>query len=125
MDNIKNIQLLLCKIEGYKIKFKNLHWSSTCINEHKLLDKIVGLVNTYEDELAEISQGMTKRFTSNFLYADDVEGKDTESCINYLIIDLSSTKTILTKSSICSGLVGKTEDLIDELFKIKYLLKMK
>lgn len=52
----ENTSKLLCKLEGYKTRMKELHWDATTMSSHELCDKITDTISEFEDALAEEMQ---------------------------------------------------------------------
>ena len=47
----------ICKLEGYRIRFREYHWSAKTMTLHKLCDDIMSSLLDYEDQIAEEFQG--------------------------------------------------------------------
>ena len=52
----ENTSKLLCKLEGYKTRMKELHWDASSMSSHELCDKITDTISEFEDALAEEMQ---------------------------------------------------------------------
>ena len=57
----------LCVLEGFKTKFKNLHWSAYSNSIHVRVDELIDEISDYQDILAEEVQGIQGQFEPNFL----------------------------------------------------------
>ena len=54
----------LCVLEGFKTKFKNLHWSAYSNSIHVRVDELIDKISGYQDILAEEVQGIALKSDS-------------------------------------------------------------
>ena len=114
----------LNRLEGWKTKCKNLHWSAQKRNAHKYLDDFGTVLSTYQDGLAEGVMGIEGRFQPNMLNGIPCD------CINasYLIEEVRSCTLnfyeILPQDTMYKGIVSECETFIQELNKYKYLFEL-
>lgn len=52
----ENTSKLVCKLEGYKTRIKELHWDAATMSSHELCDDITKTISDFEDALAEEMQ---------------------------------------------------------------------
>ena len=55
------------KLEGFKTKCKNLHWSAPKKNIHVYLDEFLGILSDYQDSVAEDYQGILGHMQPNVI----------------------------------------------------------
>ena len=46
---------LLCTLEGFKVKFREFHWNTNLLSEHKLCDSVMDSIVDFQDNFAEDS----------------------------------------------------------------------
>jgi hypothetical protein len=81
-------------LEGYKSKFRELHWNAKLMSDHKLCDQIMSTIIEHQDEIAE--EGFTIFGKFNFsefqpicnCYANNT--KEALEELEVLIIDLKA-----------------------------------
>lgn len=111
------------RLESYKTAIKNLHWSSKHMSEHKLLDDIADSLSTYQDEIAEVAQGVYGKIKLNELKPRKYNIVNSKK----MLIDLlNDTKNFLpsTRSKDLVGLRSVVESFIAEVSKFQYLMDM-
>ena len=113
--------LYINKLESYKTAIKNLHWSSSNMSEHKLLDDIASSLSDYQDDIAESAQGIYGKIKINELKPRKYNITNSKKMINDL---LSDTKMFLssTRSKDMVGIKSVVESFIGELNKFSYLM---
>lgn len=59
--SVPNVQIAILnfikKLEGYRIRLREFHWSVTKASEHELTNSLMGKIEAYEDSIAEDMQG--------------------------------------------------------------------
>lgn len=121
---MENIKSFLCTIEGIKIRFKNLHWNSEIIEEHRWIDEVSDIINGFEDEIAEVYQGIYGSFNNLFLESFTANGTNSHSLLSELVLKCKEFYITLPDIKENAGMMSKIEDFIDKLMVKRYLLNM-
>lgn len=114
----------LNRIEGWKTRCKNLHWSAPKKNIHVYLDEFNSALDGFEDSIAEDYMGINGKFTPNIL--------NGTSCLALnaveLLIEIKKyTEEFYTKvpQDICyKGICAEIENFIHIINKYMYLFKL-
>lgn len=111
------------ELEGFKTAIKNLHWSSSNMNVHKLFDDIADSVSNIQDEVSEMEQGLHGQIAKNTLKPIQYT---IESDTKFLTDILDKTKTFYNtiKDDEYIGIRSSIESFIGELNKYQYLMKL-
>lgn len=114
----------LNRLEGWKTRCKNLHWSAPKRNVHIYLDEFLDMISAYQDGLAEGFMGIKGKLEPNVL-------KGTEStsfnAIDFVEEVLNSTIEFynnLPQDTIFKGIVSECETFIQSITKYKYLFSL-
>lgn len=110
-------------LEGFKTYIKNRHWSSSNLSEHKLCDEIASTISDFQDEIAEIAQGIHGKIKNNELKPKKITVKSTNDLLNSLLNQTNSFYKLI-KGDKYIGLRSVTENFIAEINKYKYLLSL-
>lgn len=123
-----DIKTYLNRIEGYKTRIKNLHWSVKLLpyiekNElHEHLDELLDLVSDYEDVVAENYMGTFGVLPLGFLSGVQPETNDPLELIDKIRTDLEGFHSAYSSDLKYIGIINATEDLLQELPVKKYLI---
>lgn len=109
------------KIEGYKTAIKNLHWAAKHMSEHKLMDDFSDILNDYEDELAEVAQGVYGRIKLNGIKPKFYKIQSSKKCFNDILKDTNAFHNTL-KGDKLKGLKSVIESFLADVDKHIYLL---
>ena len=121
------ILLYIKKLEGYRIRLREIHWSAESKSRHELSDSLMSMLADYEDSIAEEAMGI---FGVRVKVGDIVpampEGRDLKSILKSLTDDtltlLASLEPSEGEPTIPSGGIPSVlEDIIHDLNKSKYL----
>ena len=121
------ILLYIKKLEGYRIRLREIHWSAENKSKHELSDSLMSMLADYEDSIAEEAMGI---FGVRVKVGDIVpampEGRDLKSILKSLTDDtltlLASLEPSEGEPTIPSGGIPSVlEDIIHDLNKSKYL----
>ena len=121
------ILLYIKKLEGYRIRLREIHWSAESKSRHELSDSLMSMLADYEDSIAEEAMGI---FGVRVKVGDIVpampEGRDLKSILKSLTDDtltlLASLEPSEGEPAIPSGGIPSVlEDIIHDLNKSKYL----
>lgn len=114
----------LCRLEGWKTKCKNLHWSAPNNNIHTRLDELLDELNEYQDALAEDYMGINGRVRPDILNGISSDKLDAMSLIDEIISTTFSFYNSIESCACYSGIKSETETFIHNLNKIKYLFSL-
>ena len=112
------------KLEGFKTKCKNLHWSAPKKNIHVYLDEFLDVISDYQDSIAEDYQGILGHMQPNVIEGIKSQSLNAMDFINEVKI---ATETFYNKipNDICYvGIKSETETFIHNIFKYKYLFEI-
>ena len=112
------------KLEGFKTKCKNLHWSAPKKNIHVYLDDFLSVMSDYQDSIAEDYQGILGHMNPNVIEGIKSQSLNAIDFINEVKI---ATETFYNKipNDVCYvGIKSETETLINNIFKYKYLFEI-
>ena len=83
------------QLEGYKVKFRELHWNTSLLSEHKLCDAIMGEITENQDKIAESCFPIFGKFETNSFNATPVFGTTVIECLENLLNDVMELKLLL------------------------------
>ena len=109
------------RLEGWKTKCKNLHWSAPKKNIHTYLDEFLDVLSDYQDGLAEEIMGITGKFQPNMLKGIP---SDTLNAMDFIEEVKIATLTFYDKipqESIYKGVTSECETFIHNINKYIYL----
>lgn len=119
----QKIMSYINRLESYKTAIKNLHWSSKHMSEHKLLDDIADSLSTYQDEIAEVAQGIYGKIKLNELRPKKYSLTNSKKMLIDLLDDTKKFHPS-TKSKELIGLRSVVESFMAEVSKFQYLMDM-
>lgn len=108
------------RLEGYKTRWKELHWSAPSMSHHKLCDEISDILSGYEDEIAEDAQGMYGDIQVGEVRPVLPASRDAISLLKEIRADVANMKD-KWNSKMYTGLVNESDDLFHDLNKYIYL----
>ena len=114
----------LCVLEGFKTKFKNLHWSAYSNSIHTRIDELIDEISDYQDILAEEVQGIEGQFEPNFLKGTNFDFTYPHEAIDNLISRTDVFYSKLPQTSDYAGVRSECEAFITQLHKLKYLFNL-
>lgn len=125
-DNNDDYITFISKLEAFKTKCKNLHWSAPNEPIHVRLDEFLDVLSDYEDSVAEEVMGITKQFKPTDI--NPAPFTHIQSIINASdFIEAISKETDIFYNNLCSscaGLKSETETFIHNINKYKYLFSL-
>lgn len=121
-DNRELILGILNRIEGYKIRLKELHWSAKSDSLHTLLDKVANTVAKYEDEMAEDYQGVFGDFEVGILKPHLPGAVDAKSLIREMREDIG-TLTNFDEEVIYAGIRALSKKFVHKMNVYLYLIR--
>lgn len=124
----KNDKVLMCAyinaLEGYKTKFKNLHWSADNDALHLRVDEFSGALSAYQDAVSEDIQGTIGAFSPSELKGTEIATTDAMSTIKLLLRDTLSFRKRVNGNEEHYGLVSVMDDFLHTIKKYIYLFRM-
>jgi len=114
----------ICTIEGWKTKIKNLHWSASNMNVHKLLDEIADFVSDFQDSLAEDYMGINGKFDSTFLKGNPCNCGNTLELLKDMCHQTNSFYSKIPQDNRYKGITSETETFIHNINKYLYLITL-
>jgi DNA-binding ferritin-like protein len=115
-------------LEGFKIKFKELHWNADSQHLHNLADEIYESLNQFQDEFAEEVFANYKKFESNSFKPIYGKTKLFIETLDKLTEFISIIKRKLVSHNDNSdidnsGLIGLCDNYLHVFRKFQYLAK--
>ena len=114
----------LNRLEGWKTKCKNLHWTAPKKNIHVYLDEFLGILSDYQDSLAEGYMGILGRMQPNVIKGIS---SDTLNAIDFINEVRGATIVFYDKipqETIYKGIASECETFIQNINKYKYLFEL-
>jgi hypothetical protein len=121
-DNRDLIIGILNRIEGYKVRLKELHWSAESDSLHVLLDKVADTLAKYEDEIAEDYQGVFGDFEVGILKPHLPGAVDAKSLIREMREDIGQL-TNFDKELIYAGIRSLSKKFVHKMNIYLYLAR--
>ena len=121
-----NFQELLQNLEGFKIKFRELHWNSTTLAEHKLCDSIMQSISEFQDEIAEsgFGFGFTK-FENDLFFPIQQYGNNCMEILELMDSMLITNKYLFALNDQFNDFISIIDSFSLEIKKFKYLSTLK
>ena len=114
----------LNKLEGWKTKCKNLHWSAPRKNIHEYLDDFLDILSNYQDELAEEIMGITDKFQPNILKGIPSDAFNAFDFFDEVKMGTLAFYDRIPQDSIYKGVTSECETFIHNINKYIYLFKL-
>lgn len=114
-------------LEGYKVKFKELHWNALTLNSHKLADSISDSLKEFQDSIAEDGFSMNGKFVNNAFFPNKIESstiKETLIMLTSTVIDFRKENNILPQEIGLNGILSVCDAYIHDLNKFLYLVDL-
>lgn len=111
----------LNRLEGWKTKCKNLHWAAPKRNIHKYLDEFLGIIEEYQDGLAEGYMGILGKMQPNAIKGI---ASDALNAIDFIDEVRGATVVFydkIPKDTVYKGITSECETFIQNINKYKYL----
>ena len=112
------------KLEGFKTKCKNLHWSAPKKNIHVYLDEFLGILSDYQDSVAEDYQGILGHMQPNVIEGIKSQSLNAIDFINEVKIAKETFYNNIPDDTCYVGIKSETETFIHNIFKYKYLFEL-
>jgi DNA-binding ferritin-like protein len=119
------VQAHLCDLEGFKTKFKNLHWSAVHLTMHRVIDELLDELGDYQDTIAETSMGyLGIQFPPDFLSGTVIMSDNPEGTLNTLIGKVNGFYALIKMEDSMQGIVNAINDFQEKLLKYNYLFRL-
>ena len=123
-DNTQLFIGFINRLEGWKTKCKNLHWSAPKKNIHVYLDEFLSILSDYQDGLAEGYQGILGKMQPNAVKGIPSETLNAIDFIAEVRKETISFYDRLPKETIYKGITSECETFIQDINKFKYLFDL-
>lgn len=123
-DNTQLFIGFINRLEGWKTKCKNLHWSAPKKNIHVYLDEFLSVLSDYQDGLAEGYQGILGKMQPNAVKGIPSETLNAIDFIAEVRKETISFYDRLPKETIYKGITSECETFIQNINKFKYLFDL-
>lgn len=112
------------KLEGVRIRLREIHWSTKSATEHEQTDQAMSLLMVHEDEIAESFMGLCDyRIQPGQIVPIFPDSADYRSLLKVFSEETLQLIKSLQQHSIFVGIISKLEDLYVALNKLMYLSK--
>lgn len=112
------------KLEGFKTKCKNLHWSAPKKNIHVYLDDFLSVLSDYQDSIAEDYQGILGHMQPNAIKGISCECLNAMDFIKEVALKTKEFYNKIPSDVDYVGIKSETETFIHNVFKYKYLFEL-
>ena len=112
------------KLEGFKTKCKNLHWSAPKKNIHIYLDEFLDILSDYQDGLAEEAMGIYGKFQPNVLKGVECGSLNAIDFIMEVKNVTFNFYTSLPEDATLAGVKSECETFIHNIHKYHYLFNL-
>ena len=112
------------KLEGFKTKCKNLHWSAPKKNIHVYLDDFLSVISDYQDSIAEDYQGILGHMQPNVIKGVPSDALNALDFISQVKAATISFYDNIPQKSIYSGISSECETFIQNINKYDYLFHL-
>ena len=123
-DNTQIFIGFLNRLEGWKTKCKNLHWSAPKKNIHVYLDEFLSILSDYQDGLAEGYQGILGKMQPNAIKGTPSETLNALDFIAEVRKETIAFYDRLPQETIYKGITSECETFIQNINKYKYLFDL-
>ena len=123
-DNTQIFIGFLNRLEGWKTKCKNLHWSAPKKNIHVYLDEFLSILSDYQDGLAEGYQGILGKMQPNAIKGIPSETLNALDFIAEVRKETIAFYDRLPQETIYKGITSECETFIQNINKYKYLFDL-
>ena len=112
------------KLEGFKTKCKNLHWSAPKKNIHVYLDEFLDVISDYQDSIAEDYQGILGHMAPNAIKGISCDCLNAIDFIKEVSVKTEEFYNKIPQDTCYAGIKSETETFIHNIFKYKYLFEL-
>jgi len=115
----------LSLLEGFKVKFRELHWNSELLSEHELCDEIMSKISVFQDNFAEEGFVFFEHFENNGFSVNKIFSYSTKETLQILLENTNTIREQLINNSEFVGLLSVTDSFIHNINKFIYLCDFK
>ena len=112
------------KLEGYKTKCKNLHWSAPKKNIHVYLDEFLEIISDFQDSIAEDYQGILGKMQPNAIKGITCDCLNALDFIDEVKMCALAFYDKIPQESIYVGIKSECEVFIHNINKYRYLFNL-
>lgn len=112
------------RIEGWKTRCKNLHWSAPRKNIHIYLDDFLDILESYQDGLAEGYMGILGKMPPNAVKGTLSECLDAMTFIDEVCRYTLEFYDRIPQDTVYKGIASECETFIQNINKYKYLFSL-
>lgn len=112
------------RLQGYRTRVKELHFSAKKHSIHVILDDFSNELAEYEDEIMEEAQAIHGQYTPGELNPVLPKSLDAESLMKEIRADLANMREFFQKELMYIGLQSETESFFHIVNKTLYLIKL-
>jgi hypothetical protein len=112
------------RLQGYRTRVKELHFSSKKHSIHVILDDFSNDLASYEDEVMEDAQAIHGQFTPGEISPVLPKSLDAESLLREIRADLVNMREFFQNESMYMGCQSETEAFFHTVNKTIYLIKL-
>lgn len=123
MDD-KFLLSMIGKLEGYKTRLKELHWSSPSHSIHVIIDDFSSELAEFEDALAENSMALLDFIYPGELTPELPKEKEFGEVLESIRGFLGTIKKVCGDDMMWSGVINLVDDFWTTTNKFIYLLKI-
>lgn len=114
----------LNKLEGWKTRCKNLHWSAPKKNIHVYLDEFLDIISDYQDSLAEGYMGILGKMQPNVIKGSESIALNAFDLIAEIKANTLSFYDKIPNESLYKGISSECETFIQNINKYDYLFHL-
>lgn len=111
------------RLNGYRTRVKELHFSAKKHSIHVILDDFTNDLTEFEDEFMEDAQALHGQFTPGEIMPVLPKSLDSVSLLKEIRADLANMREFIT-SPMYAGLMSVLDDFFHTVNKTIYLLKL-
>lgn len=112
------------KLEGFKTKCKNLHWSAPKKNIHVYLDEFLDILSDYQDSLAEGYMGILGKMQPNAVSGVPCDSLNALDFIREVKNATLKFYDSIPQETIYKGITSECETFIQNINKYCYLFNL-
>ena len=112
------------RLQGYKTRVKELHFSANRHSIHIILDDFEGELSEFEDEIMEELQAIHGQYTPGEINPVLPKSLDSDSLLREIRADLINMREFLDSQPMYSGSVSVLDDFLHNVNKTIYLIRL-
>jgi len=128
-SNMSPVEIILeyiKKIEGYRIRLREIHWEADHKSVHELSDSLMDDLLTYEDSIAEDMMGIIGyRIKVGTIVPKLPKSTELKTLISEIINDTMGVRKAIENMPLYFGIVSLMDECIHMLNKSQYLADFK